>query len=583
MSGGYYELIDIKVKDHTLYVHTDYRPDIVKFMRSRPVRKWNTFTREWELPEQELENLLPVLSGLEYRIKYEDAKEHQKIPEWYEFKTKPYQHQIEGIEYGLSHNKFLLADEQGLGKSYQVLNIACLLKKQKNIKHVLIITCINSIKYNWRNEVSEHTNETGYILGTRLTKKGNEYIGSNEDRLADIKNLSSNPSYFIITNIETLRYNKKVEVPLKTKKNGVQRYKKQTVFPIVEELQKQIKNGEISVIFADECHRGVKDPNSLSGKAFLSLSCDNLIAMTGTPIMNNPIDLYTILYWLGYEKHSLWAFRNHYCIMGGFGAHQVVGYKNLPELQSIVDKCMLRRLKDDVLDLPEKIRINEYVEMTKPQLKIYEEVLDSIIRDIDRIKLSPNPLTMLIRLRQVTGNPQLLSSKVKDNPKLDRMLELVEDVVERGEKCVVFSNWTNVINPAYDLLKLKGFNPALYTGENSKDREAEKNKFQTDSSCKVILGTIDAMGTGLTLTEASTCIFLDEPWNRAKKDQCEDRIHRIGTTKSPNIITIMCKGTIDERINNIVYRKGKIADIIIDKEEDIFKNPKLLNYLLSQI
>lgn len=248
-------MIDIKVKDHTLYVHTDYRPDIVKFMRSRPVRKWNTFTREWELPEQELENLLPILNGLEYQIKYEEAQKPQKIPEWYEFKTKPYQHQIEGIEYGLSHNKFLLADSMGLGKSYQVLNIACILKKQKNIKHVLIITCINSIKYNWRNEVSEHTNETGYILGTRLTKKGNEYIGSNEDRLADIKNLSSNPSYFIITNIETLRYNKKIEVPLKTKKNGVQRYKKQTVFPIVEELQKQIKNGEISVIISDEMHK----------------------------------------------------------------------------------------------------------------------------------------------------------------------------------------------------------------------------------------------------------------------------------------------------------------------------------------
>lgn len=325
-----------------------------------------------------------------------------------------------------------------------------------------------------------------------------------------------------------------------------------------------------------------KDPNSLQGRSLLALECDNKIAMTGTPVMNNPIDLYEILYWLGYENHSLFAFRNHYCIMGGFGDHQIVGYKNLPELQSVVDKCMLRRLKEDVLDLPEKIYIDDFVEMTKPQIKIYEEVLDSIMSEIDRIKLSPNPLTMLIRLRQVTGNPSLLSSKIKDNPKLDRLLEIVEDVVGSGEKCIVFSNWTNVINPAYELLKSKGFDPALYTGENSKDRESEKQRFKTDTKCKVILGTIDAMGTGLTLTEATTCIFLDEPWNRAKKDQCEDRIHRIGTNKKPNIITLMCKGTIDEKIHNIVYRKGKIADIIIDREEDIFKNPKLLNYLLSQ-
>ena len=103
----------------------------------------------------------------------------------------------------------------------------------------------------------------------------------------------------------------------------------------------------------------------------------------------------------------------------------------------------------------------------------------------------------------------------------------------------------------------------------------------TSPGCKVLCGTIGAMGVGLTLTAANTVIFLDEPWNRATKDQCEDRIHRIGTKSSPNVITIMCKDTIDERINNIVYKKGKMSDIIVYKEEDILKDPKLLNYLLS--
>lgn len=580
-------MVEILVKNHKLYVKTKYDKSIVQFMRSRKIRKWNPSEGTWEIQESELDNLIAVLNGYEYEIKYEKKEEQSEpntsIPEWYEFKTKPYKHQIEGIEYGLNHNKFLLSDQQGVGKTKTVLDLACILKKEKSVKHVLIIACINSIKYNWKNEVEIHTDETGYILGTRVTKRGREYIGSNEDRLDDIKNIPTNPNYFIITNIETLRYNKKIEVPLKTKgKGGVQRYKKQTVFPIVEELQKQIKNGEISVIIADECHRNIKDPNSLCGKALLSLNTKYEIAMTGTPIMNNPIDIYSILYWLEFEKHSLFSFRNHYCVMGGFGNHQIIGYKNLPELQEIVDKCMLRRLKEDVLDLPEKIYINEFVEMTKPQIKLYEDVLDSILADIDRVKISPNPLTMLIRLRQVTGNPAILTSKVSDNPKFERMLELVEDVVEDGKKCLIFSNWTNIINPAFDLLKLKGFNPALYTGENTDCREAEKDRFMTDKSCKVLLGTIDAMGTGLTLTAASTVIFLDEPWNRAKKDQCEDRVHRIGTKESPNIITLMCKGTIDERIHNIVYRKGKISDIIIDKEEDIFKNPKILNYLLSQ-
>ena len=105
--------------------------------------------------------------------------------------------------------------------------------------------------------------------------------------------------------------------------------------------------------------------------------------------------------------------------------------------------------------------------------------------------------------------------------------------------------------------KDKRYNPAIYTGQNKDVREQEKDRFMTDSDCKVLLGTTGAMGTGLTLTAANTVIFLDEPWNRAIKDQCEDRVHRIGTKESPNIITIMCKGTIDERINDLVYKKGK--------------------------
>lgn len=584
-------MVDIFVSNKKLYVKSEYDRNIVTFMRSRPKRFWNTVTRQWEIPEDELENLLNAITGYEYTITYDKNQQTQDtstqtktIPDWYKFKTEPFKHQIDGVEYGLSHPKFLLADEQGLGKTKQMLDMSCILKKEKDVKHVLIIACVNGLKYNWQSEVSKHTDEKGYILGTRVSKRGNVSIGSNEDRLADIESIGKSKQiddcYFLITNIETLRYSKKIEVPLKTKKNGVQRFKKQTIFPIVEALQKQIKEGNISVIIVDESHR-LKDSSSQQARALLSLNCDYQIALTGTPIMNSPVDAYTPLHWLGLENHSFYAFQKHYCIMGGFGQHQVVGYKNLPELQEKIDKCMLRRLKSEVLDLPEKIYINEYVDMSKEQTKLYNEVLSNLVENIDKIKLSPNPLTQLIRLRQVTGNPNLLSSTAKINPKFDRMMELIEDVVKSGGKCVVFSNWTDVINPAFELLQKNGYNPALYTGQNKDTREQQKDNFMKNDRCKVILGTIGAMGTGLTLTAANTCIFLDEPWNRALKDQCEDRIHRIGTKTSPNIITLLCKGTIDERINNLVYRKGKMSDVIIDKEEDIMKNPKMINYLLS--
>ena len=607
-------MVSITVKDGFLFTKSQYDQKLVEFMRSRPNRFWNTQTREWRLPEDDLGLLLEKLEGYEYTVTYPD-KSHPDfksnsnsvtdsnesetvikentgtqtiikdvIPKDFKFKTKPYKHQLDAINYGLQHPKFLLADSPGLGKTLSSIDIAKIRENQNGLKHVLIITCVNSLKYNWQSEVGIHTDDKGYIIGTRVTKTGHERIGSNEDRLEDIRNIGENKTiddcFFLITNIETLRYTKTIQVPLKTKKNGVQRFKKQTVFPIIEAFNEQIKNGNIGMIICDELHR-CKNPNSLQGRALLALDCDYKIALTGTPVMNNPVDIYTTLNWLGYEDHSFFAFKKHFCIFGGFGQHQIVGYKNLPELQAILDKCMLRRLKSEVLDLPEKIYINDYVEMTASQYKLYDEVRNNIIQNIDKIKLSPNPLVQLIRLRQVTGNPSLLSSTMKDNPKFDRMVEIVEEVVSNGGKCLVFSNWTDIIDPAYDLLAEKGYNPAKYTGKNKDVRENEKERFMTDKSCKVFLGTMSAMGTGLTLTAANTVIFLDDPWNRATKDQCEDRVHRIGTKDSPNIITIMCKGSIDERINDLVTKKGKMSDILIDKEEDLMKNPKIVNYLLS--
>mgnify|MGYP000975586498 CR=1 FL=1 len=587
-------MVSINVKEGLKYVGISafisfpYDIRYVNLMRAQPDRYWHSTDKCWEIPYTNISLVLDKLQEEDYKItvdshiqsKLENTLDIQ-IPETYTFITKPFQHQTEGIEYGLNHKKFLLADEQGLGKTKQMIDLACINKQLYDYEHCLIIACVNGLKYNWQEEIGIHSNESGYILGTRHTRSGKCYIGSNKDRLYDLQHLEDINDYFIITNIETLRYTEVTKVPCKTKgKGGVTRYKKVTKFPIVEELQKLIHKGNISMIVADEIHK-CKDSSSLQGKALLSLNAESVVALTGTPLMNNAIDLYTPLKFIGMENHSLFAFKQHYCICGGFGGHQIVGYKNLPELQAILDKCMLRRLKKDVLDLPDKIYINDYVEMTTSQTKIYTSILEDLRQNIDKVKLSPNPLTMLIRLRQATGNPELLSTSAKGNPKFDRLVELVQEVVDNGNKAIVFSNWTDVLNPAYELLCKQGFNPALYTGLNKDTRESEKQRFKTSDSCKVICGTIGAMGTGLTLTEATTIIFLDEPWNRAIKDQAEDRAHRIGTTQHLNIITLMCKDTIDEKIHNIVYKKGKMSDIIVDKEEDLFKNPNVINYLLS--
>ncbi|MBQ4543383.1 MAG: DEAD/DEAH box helicase, partial [Clostridia bacterium] len=466
---------------------------------------------------------------------------------------------------------------QGLGKTKQIVDTTRILKEQGVIKRCLIICCINGNKYNWRDEIGIHSDEKGWILGTRRNKKGREFIGSNEDKLYDLDHLPED-YFYIITNLETLRYKKGIKTTLRSG-----RTKTVYEYPIVDKLVEMINSGELTYIAIDEVHKAA-NPTSQQGKALVALKDAGesvIVPMTGTPIRNKPLDVYLPLYLVGKEDHSFYSFKNHYCQLGGMGGSQVLGYKNMGELQEILDECMLRRRKNEVLDLPEKIYVTEYVEMTKKQTQLYEEVLNGIRQNVDLIRLSPDPLAQLLRLRQVTGNPAIISSIITDSPKYDRMEEMIAEHVEEGGKAIVFSNWTSVINPAYERLRIGGFNPALYTGENTKVRDEEKNRFQNDENCKVICGTIGAMGTGLTLTAADLVIFLDEPWTRANKDQAEDRAHRIGTTKSVRIVTLVCPGTIDEKINSLVYRKGKTSDILVDKEADLKITPNVLNFLLN--
>lgn len=334
-----------------------------------------------------------------------------------------------------------------------------------------------------------------------------------------------------------------------------------------------------------------KNPQSQQGKAFIKLQADTMIAMTGTPLMNTPLDLYIILKWLGYEEHTFYAFKNHYCVMGGYGNYQIVGYKNLEGLQEQLDGIMLRRLKDNVLDLPEKVYIDDYVDMTPKQAQIYKEVFADIQMNIDKVKTAPNPLSEMIRLRQATGYTGILSSSIEESAKLDRMEELVDDAIANGKKVVIFSNWTQVTDAVCARLRNK-YNVGVITGETKdEDRQQIVNTFQDNefmaemhdreyTPMEVLVGTIGAMGTGLTLTAGTVEIFLDHPWNRALYDQAVDRCHRVGQTKNITIYNILCKNTIDERIWELVKTKGSMADKLVDGIDTTDKGA-LVDYLMS--
>ena len=531
-------------------------------MRDFPTRYWNKDTKEWELPIIRMSDVLSKLDNYDFEIHGYVCldKPAPKVPANFQFKTKPFEHQIEGFNYGLTTNSWLLGDEQGLGKTKQVIDIAVAKKLERGYKHCLIICGVNGLKWNWREEVRTHSDETSRIIGQNI-KGGRVVTGSTKDKIRDLDMLLASPDaisdYFLITNIESLRNE-----------------------DIVSKLSELCKNKTIGVVAIDEIHK-CKNPQSQQGKGIMKINSVYKVAMTGTPLMNTPMDLYIILKWLGYEKHSFYAFRNHHCIMGGYGGYEIVGYKNMKEIQEQLDTMMLRRLKDDVLDLPDKLYIDEYVEMSGKQEQVYREVKAEIKANIDQISVAPNPLAELIRMRQATGYTGILSSTIKESAKLDRMEELVEEAIENGKKVVIFSNWTQMTDEIFRRLNKPEYMPQRITGEtNDNDRQQIVNEFQTNEVYKVLIGTIGAMGTGLTLTEGTVEIFVDEPWNKALKNQAEDRCHRIGQHNNVTIYTLLTKNTIDERIHDLVEQKGAMSDAIIDGKITGNKE-ELLRFLLS--
>lgn len=565
---------------YSIFVTFQYNPVYVEIVKSMPKRYYNANSKEWEISYDCYSKLIGTLNqnNIPYnvkefmesieqlKIKVEKSKAIQvtnkkidisKVKDL-EYKTKPRDYQLEGIAYGLDNNKFLLADEQGLGKSLQCVNIARL---KRGGKHCLIIVGYDSLQFNWVEEVRKHSNEDAYVLGQREIKsgkrKGKIKLGNLKDRMEDLNNLDNIEPFFIITSVVTLREAEKIKY--KDKQGKEKTYNK---YPYAEKIEELCQKGIIGRVIIDES-QVCKNFTSNQTEALLHIkSVPYKIAATGTPLMNQHIDLYPLLIWLDQEQSNYWSFREKYCMMGGFKNKQIVGNKNGDLLNQKLSACMLRRKKADVLNLPDKIQINEILEMELKQSVLYDKTKKLLKHTM--IKYKGNKAAILaafIALRKITAHPSWVDEKFKDSVKFERVFQLMDEINQNNQKAIIFSNWATPIEMLYD--KLKTYNPAMIIGD-TKDRIDQVKKFQEDDSCKVILGTIGAMGTGLTLTAASNVIFIDEPWNRALKDQATDRAHRIGTKSNVNIYTLICKNTMDEFVHKKVFDKGLIMDNVVD-------------------
>lgn len=553
----------------SLFIYVDNpNVEIEQFIKSLGTYQHNEKTKEIEVPTNQLAKLLDFLVYFDDvvfdALDYEQPSNTRKMT--IDHKTSPLEHQIEGIEYGLNHPNFLLLDAPGLGKTMQATYLAEELKVQEGIEHCLVICCVASLRTNWSREIGKHSLEDCLLLGARFTRTGNLVWDGIPKRVEQL--LQPIKEFFIVTNIESLRNAKIIEA---------------------------IKKGpnKIGMIVVDEIHKS-SGYNSQQGMNLLELDAPHKVAMTGTLITKNPISAYLPLVFIGKErKRSVTKFKNTYCELDPNTLGRILSFKNLDILKNELSTCSLRRTidvlnQDEDKKLPPIKFIDEYLDMETKQKDFYDEferiangeeegkaksdLKKNLKKECDLVKLHMgDQRALMIRLIQASTCPSMLTTLDIPSCKIDRAIDLIEEIVDNENKVVVFSSFKN---PLYTLEKRlkkeKGLECIVATGDQS-DQEINNyiNDFQSATSkCKIFLATTQKMGTGFTLTEASYVIFLDLPWNEVDYSQAWGRVHRIGCKHPVFVYNLICEDTIDMAISRVVYRKGALSKYIVDDAKD---------------
>jgi SNF2 family DNA or RNA helicase len=319
-------------------------------------------------------------------------------------------------------------------------------------------------------------------------------------------------------------------------------------------------------VIADEAHRA-KNRKAQQTRALKKLPAVFKVACTGTPAETRPDDLWSILNWL-YPKEfsSYWRFYKSYVLRDTTpqGYKVVTGVRNVDILQKEIKPFYIRRLKQDVLkDLPDKQYTTINVQLPPQQRKMYEQMKKDMLAWVGEHEseplAAPAVIAKLMRLQQfaissidvvpgfkMVGDekiPTRIVKMVDPSAKLDAVMQIIED--NPDESFVVFSQFKQVINLLGRRLDTKKIRVGLYTGDTDKsDRDRIVQQFQ-EGELRVFAGTIRAGGEGITLTKASTVIFIDRDWSPSKNRQAEDRVHRVGQKNAVQIIDIVATNTVD--------------------------------------
>ena len=469
------------------------------------------------------------------------------------FKTNPYQHQLEALESSHDKEEFALFMEMGCGKSKVVIDNFVHLYREQKINGVLILAPKGVYDTWYSKEIPNHVPDE---INYHSVKWSNANTQKNKKLLAT---LSEEPERLniLIMNIEAL-----------STKKGTQfvtdfLFKRKSMFIVDESTT--IKN-----------HKAKRTINAVR----LGKYAYYKRILTGSPVTKSPLDLYSQAYFLdpsllGFS--SYFSFRARYANLversaNGRTFKQVVGYKNLTELNENLLKFSSRVLKKDCLDLPDKVYLKRIIQMTDEQKRVYKDLQKQARASLSKGTVTITHLiTQIIRLPQVSCGVGGLDGGGLTELASQRLPELMEILEETDGKVIIWANYRHDIQKIEaELTKVYGEESVgTYYGDVDQDRRAEViDQFQNpDSPLRFFVGNTQTGGYGITLTAANTVIYYSNNYDLEKRLQSEDRAHRIGQVNKVTYIDIVCERTVDEKIVKALRQKQNIAQTVLGEEK----------------
>lgn len=431
----------------------------------------------------------------------------------------------------------ILADEMGLGKSLQTITfLKKILAEEETAK--FLIVCPTSLVYNWENEFFKFAPEL----------KFGAFSGNRTERRDLLEKFDGN---IYITSYGLLREDAEIY---------------------------QEKSFRVFVI--DEA-QNIKNPKTGLAKVVKSITSETKLALTGTPIENSIVELWSIFDFImpGFLS-SLVKFQQKYKIKD----FDEDTNKLLGNLKAQVKPFILRRKKADVVkDLPAKIENNIYIDLNEEQKKYYAAEVKYVNNEMTKLiqsggftKNKMMILSLLTKLRQLCIDPQICIENYKGgSAKIENLIEQIKGIVENGHKILLFTSFKTALNIVKEELDKANISSYTIAGDvPAKKRQMLVDAFNKDDT-NVFLIMLKSGGTGLNLTSADVVIHLDLWWNPQAENQATDRTHRIGQTKTVEVIKLICKGTIEEKILALQEKKKILSDKMI--EEDMDDNAYLKN------